>query len=231
MTHRTVHAVAVIPARYDSTRLPGKPLADLGGRSMVEHVWRRASASGVREVLVATDDTRIVDTVEAFGGRAVLTSADHQSGTDRVHEASQGLDCEVVVNVQGDEPLVDPAVIDALLEAFEDPDVHIATLAAPLGSGDCVKVRVDSSGDAIDFRRGPLADALQHLGLYAYRRAALDDFVTLPQTPREVRLRLEQLRLLDHGRRIRVVRVESASPSVDTPEDLERVRQILLEQT
>jgi len=223
----TVHAIAVIPARYASSRLPGKPLADLGGKPMIEHVWTRARASVARDVLVATDDERIRSVVEAFGGRAVMTSPDHSSGTDRVHEAAAGLDCDVVVNIQGDEPLVDPAVIDALIGVFEDAEVDIATVGAPLDDPDAVKVLVDSGGNAADFRRGDLAGAVRHLGLYAYRPAALADFVSLPVSPRERSERLEQLRLLENGRSIRVVRVASASPSVDTPEDLAEVRRIL----
>ena len=226
----TVHAIAVIPARYGSTRLPGKPLADLDGKPMVEHVWRRASASSVSRVLVATDDERVVRAVRGFGGEAVMTSSDHLSGTERVHEATRGLEVEVVVNVQGDEPLLDPAVIDALVAVFEDASVQVATLGAPLTDAGAVKVLVGSDGDALDFSRGPLDGALQHLGLYAYRRDALADFVGLEPSPRERAERLEQLRLLEHGRRIRVVPVPDAPPSVDTPEDLARVREILQEQ-
>ncbi|HJN73087.1 MAG TPA: 3-deoxy-manno-octulosonate cytidylyltransferase [Myxococcota bacterium] len=225
----TVHAIAVIPARYASSRLPGKPLVELAGAPMVEHVWRRACASSVQGVVVATDDERIARAVEVFGGTAVMTSTEHRCGTTRVHEAVQDLDCEVVVNVQGDEPLVDPSVIDALVAAFDDASVQIATLAAPGDDEGAVRVLVDEAGDAVDFRRGPISGSLQHLGLYAYRREALEDFVSLGPTAREERERLEQLRLLDHGRRIRVVVVESASPSVDTLEDLARVRKILEE--
>jgi len=234
--------VAIIPARYDATRLPGKPLALIAGRPLIEHVYRRASsAHRVSAVLVATDDDRIADAVAAFGGTAVMTRADHQSGTDRLAEAASHLACDIVVNVQGDEPMLDPAAIDAAVASLDDPAVVMSTLRTPLAPGDAanpsvVKVVVDLRGDALYFTRAsvpfvrdgqPPAQAWRHLGLYVYRRDALNDFARLAPTPLEQAEGLEQLRALEHGLRIRTVETLTLSPSVDTPEDLARVRQLM----
>ena len=230
-----MHALVVIPARYDSARLPGKVLAPIAGRSMLEHVWARASASCVGRVLVATDDERVAQVVRDFGGQVVMTSPDHPSGSDRVFEAVTGLDARVVVNVQGDEPLLDPRVVDALLAALDaDPDLDVATAAAPLrgdpASPSVVKVVTDARGRALYFSRAPIPHGgpyLHHLGVYAFRREALQRYVQLPRGPLEQGERLEQLRLLEHGLTLGVVAVERAQPSVDTSEDLHLVRQIL----
>ena len=201
-------------------------------------VWvhhRAAAARALHDVIVATDDERIADAVRASGGRAVMTRADHASGTDRVWEAVAELEADVVVNVQGDEPLLDPATIDAVVAPLlDDPHVDVATAAAPL-VGDptvpsVVKVVCDQRGDALYFSRSAVPHGgpwLHHLGLYAFRRAALEDFVSRDRGRLESSERLEQLRLLEHGKRVRVVRVEGASPSVDTPADLEAVRAIV----
>lgn len=221
--------LVVIPARFASTRLPGKALVDIAGRPMIEHVVRRAQASSADRVVVATDDVRIVEAVESFGGHVVMTSSSHVSGTDRVHEAAKELDGDIVVNVQGDEPLLDPSLIERLVAAFEE-GVDVVTAAAwvaDASSPDVVKVVCDARGDALYFSRSPVPHGgpfLQHLGVYAYRRAALDRFVTTSPGPLERIERLEQLRVLEHGGRIRVVVVEQAHPSVDTAADLARVR-------
>jgi len=235
--------VAIIPARYHATRLPGKPLALIAGRPMVEHVYRRASeARLVSHVLVATDDPRIAEAVDAFGGTAVMTRPDHASGTDRLAEVAAHLDCDVVVNVQGDEPLLDPASVDAAIApCLDEPGVVISTLRTPLadrdaGNPNVVKVVVNVKGDALYFTRSPVpyvrpghppTQAWRHLGLYVYRRATLIALAQLPQTPLERAEGLEQLRALEHGLAIRTVVTMTTAPSVDTPDDLNLVRALL----
>jgi 3-deoxy-manno-octulosonate cytidylyltransferase (CMP-KDO synthetase) len=236
--------VAIIPARFGSTRLPGKPLSDIHGKPMIQHVYERARrARRVDRVLVATDDARIADAVREFGGEAVMTSPDHASGTDRLAEAARAVDAEIVVNVQGDEPMLDPSAIDAAVEALlADPGLAMATLSVPIEdadellSPDVVKVVVDAAGDALYFSRSPIPYARRtqrerprkHVGLYVYRRDALHLFASLPPSPLEEAEGLEQLRALHHGMRIRVVAREGESGvAVDTPEDLERVRALL----
>jgi 3-deoxy-manno-octulosonate cytidylyltransferase (CMP-KDO synthetase) len=239
--------VAIIPARYQSTRLPAKPLADIAGRPMIEHVYRRASeARSVTGVIVATDDERIARAVEAFGGAAVMTRLDHVTGTDRLAEVAASLSCRVVVNVQGDEPLVEPAVIDAVVQPLlDDEQLEMATACRPLRSPDefanpaVVKVVHDLSGRALYFSRAPIpherdagglapAMARAHVGLYAYRRDVLIRLAALPAVELERTESLEQLRALAHGIGIHVVETRHHSIGVDTPEDLARVRQWLL---
>jgi 3-deoxy-manno-octulosonate cytidylyltransferase (CMP-KDO synthetase) len=249
--------VAVIPARYASTRLPGKPLAEIHGKSLVQRVWERARAARrPSRVVVATDDERIAAVVRGFGGEALLTSPDHPTGTDRLAEAARSLDASIVVNVQGDEPMLDPAGVDAAVDALRaDEAADISTLSVPLASAAemlsaaVVKVVSDGRGHALYFSRAPIPHvrrgassdpaasaeaavarglARKHVGLYAYRRDALLRFASLPPAPLEEAEGLEQLRALHHGLRIRVVAVEGASGvAVDTPEDLERVRALL----
>jgi len=242
-----VSVIAVIPARFDSTRFPGKPLADLAGRPMIEHVYRRAAATpGVDRVIVATDDERVRQAVERFGGEAAMTSARHRSGTDRLAEVAASLPCDVVVNVQGDEPLIEPAAIGAAVAALVDaPDVHITTLRRRLvdpreyASPHVVKVVVDRRGDALYFSRAaipherggaaatPPRGAYKHIGLYVYRRECLLALAALEPTPLELAESLEQLRALEHGLRIRTVETVHDTIGVDTPEDLEHVRRLL----
>ena len=246
--------VAIIPARFGSTRLPGKPLSDIHGRPMVQHVYERASrAARVDRVIVATDDRRIADVVKSFGGEAAMTSMDHASGTDRIAEAARGLrDAAIVVNVQGDEPLLDPAAIDVVVGAFSDPSVAMATVALPLRdtadmlSPNVVKVVTDASFDALYFSRspipvvrdagpeGPAAAAVaqglarRHVGLYGYRRDALMRFAAWPKAPLEVAEGLEQLRALHNGMKIRVAEMAGeGTVAVDTPADLEQVRALI----
>ena len=249
--------VAIIPARFASTRLPGKPLSDIHGKPMIQHVNERvARAGGIERVLVATDDERIADAVRAYGGEVVLTSAEHVTGTDRLAEAARGLDADVVVNVQGDEPLIDPLWIEAALEPMaRDAALPMATLSLPIRSleemlsASVVKVVTNREGDALYFsrspiplvRQGPASDlraaaaeavarglARKHVGLYVYRREALLRFAALPPPAIEQAEELEQLRALSNGMRIRVVPVEGESGlAVDTPEDLARVRRLM----
>jgi 3-deoxy-manno-octulosonate cytidylyltransferase (CMP-KDO synthetase) len=236
--------VAIIPARYESTRLPGKPLADLHGRPMIQHVYERAQrARGVERVLVATDDERIRAAVAAFGGEAVMTRADHPSGTDRIAEVARGLDAEVIVNVQGDLPLLDPDVVAAALAPLTaDAGLPMATISTALTRREevedpnVVKVVTDRDGYALYFSRSPLPFhrdgalagggplAYKHIGLYVYRRDFLLGFARLAPTPLEQAEKLEQLRALEWGFRIRVTEVAAASIEVDTPRDLDRAR-------
>jgi len=249
--------VAIIPARFASSRLPGKPLSDIHGKTMIQRVHDRArAATTVDRVVVATDDERIARVVRSFGGEAVMTSPDHPTGTDRIAEAARGIAADVVVNVQGDEPMVDPAGIDAAARALlDDPSLPMATLSVPLRTVEemlapsVVKVVADADGNALYFSRSPIPHvrrgaggdlraaaeaavarglARKHVGLYAYRRDALLRFASLPPSPLEEAEGLEQLRALHHGMRIRVVPVdEESGVAVDTPDDLERVRALL----
>jgi 3-deoxy-manno-octulosonate cytidylyltransferase (CMP-KDO synthetase) len=240
-TSAASRVVAVIPARYHSTRLPGKALADIAGRTMIEHVYRQtARAAGVHDVIVATDDQRILDVVTSFGGAAVMTSAQHRTGTDRVAEVAAALDCDVVVNVQGDEPLIPPAMIEQVIAPLRDATVVMATLRRRIErdedrtSPHVVKVIVDRDDNALYFSRTPLpfsrdgrGATYKHVGLYAYRRRFLLAFAALPQTPLEIAESLEQLRALEHGFRIRTPETVDDSLGIDTPEDLERARRLL----
>jgi len=234
----------IIPARMSATRLPGKPLADIHGLPMIVHVLRRAQEAGIGEAVVATDSEAVATAVEKAGGRAIMTRSDHVSGSDRIFEALEALDPEhrlgVVVNVQGDLPTIDPADIQAALMPLADPKVDIATLAAvitdpaELTNPNVVKAHGEpvTAGrlHATTFTRADAAGPgphYHHIGLYAYRRAALERFVALPPSPNELRERLEQLRALDAGMRIDIAIVQSVPLGVDTPEDLEKARAML----
>jgi 3-deoxy-manno-octulosonate cytidylyltransferase (CMP-KDO synthetase) len=237
--------LVLIPARLAATRLPRKPLAPIAGEPMIVHVWRRATASGIGPVAVAADHPEIVAAVEAAGGRAILTRADHASGSDRIHEAAELIDPDgrhdVIVNVQGDLPTVDPSTIGAAILPLADPAVDIATLAALITREEertapqVVKLVGTEVAPgrlrALYFTRatapwgeGPL---LHHIGLYAYRRRALARFVALPPSRLEQREKLEQLRALEAGMRIDAVVVDDVPLGVDTPDDLARARAIL----
>jgi 3-deoxy-manno-octulosonate cytidylyltransferase (CMP-KDO synthetase) len=238
-----ISAVAIIPARFDSTRLPGKPLAEIAGRPMIEHVYRRAAAARcITRVIVATDDDRVAAAVIGFGGEVAMTAPTHQSGTDRLAEVARALDAGVIVNVQGDEPLLEPAMIDdAVAPLASDRSIEMATLCrriddrSDLDNPHVVKVVVDRDGFAMYFSRAPIpfvrnadsgADAWRHVGLYVYRRDCLLRLASLTPTSLERAEALEQLRALEHGIRIRVVETQYDSIGVDTPADLERVRQL-----
>jgi 3-deoxy-manno-octulosonate cytidylyltransferase (CMP-KDO synthetase) len=245
-----MRVTAVIPARFASTRFPGKPLANLLGKPMIQWVVERTAASAlVDRVLVATDDMRIFDAVSAFGGEVVMTRADHPTGTDRLAEVAEGLDSELVVNVQGDEPLIIPAMIDeAVAPLRADSSIVMGTLMTPLTSAEdyhnpnVVKVVVDRRGFALYFSRAPIPHPREvtvnagvlasfpggrHIGLYVYRRDFLLKFPKLPPTPLEELEKLEQLRALEQGYSIRVASTFHTSIGVDTPEDLEQVRALL----
>ncbi len=238
-------AIVVIPARLSATRLPGKPLADICGEAMIVHVWRRAMEAEIGPVLVACDDSTIADAIRAAGGTAVMTRADHPSGSDRIHEAVSLADPGgrhgIVVNVQGDLPTIEPQAIRACFAPLADADVDIATIAAEIvreeerSEPSVVKVVGTPVADdrlrALYFTRatapfgpGPL---YHHIGLYAYRRAALARFVSLPPGTLEQRERLEQLRALEAGMRIDVAIVRTVPLGVDTPADLERARAMI----
>ncbi len=233
----------IIPARFGSSRLPGKPLLKATGKYLIEHVYEQACRARAELVVVATDDARILEAVASFGGRAVRTRADHPSGTDRVAEVACGLDSDVIVNLQGDEPLIDPGSLDLLPRLLEgDSEAAVATLAVPIRDWEswqdpnCVKVVRDSLGRALYFSRSPIphvregkpdftgaqGEFLQHLGLYAYRRQFLLELSQQPPAALETQEKLEQLRVLALGRRIAVGVVSHSGRGVDTPADYER---------
>jgi 3-deoxy-manno-octulosonate cytidylyltransferase (CMP-KDO synthetase) len=253
--------VGIIPARYDSTRLPGKVLLDLAGKPMIQRVYERCrQAELLDEVLVATDDERVRDAVEAFGGRAEMTSCEHCSGTDRLAEVAERMGSlgpgDVIVNIQGDEPMIEPEAIDAAVRPFfNDADLQMGTIATPIDELEehldpaAVKVVIDADGWALYFSRAPIPyfrlaageqqpdgprrhpasgmSPLKHVGLYVYRREMLLWYAGLPVSPLEQTEGLEQLRVLEAGRRIQVVIVDYSPIGVDTPEDLQRVREML----
>jgi 3-deoxy-manno-octulosonate cytidylyltransferase (CMP-KDO synthetase) len=238
-------AVGLIPARLASSRLPNKPLADIHGWPMIRHVWERArQTSLLSEVAVATPDDEIARAVEAFGGRVIRTLASHQSGTDRLAEAATLLDLQdkdIVVNIQGDEPLLDPMAIEMVVRLLQsDREIPMSSLMCPcpyedIDNPDCTKVVCAQNGDALYFSRARIpfpakphgGTVYQHIGLYAYRRYFLRMFANLPPTPLEMTESLEQLRVLEHGYSIRMGRIATAPIGVDKPEDLERVRALI----
>lgn len=240
--------VGIIPARYGSTRLEGKPLKDISGRPMIEYVYRAAQQSQLLErIIVATDDIRIIQAVENFGGEARLTSTSHSTGTDRIAEVARGIDADILVNIQGDEPLLDARMIDeAIQPLLDEPELKASTLCRPIQSEEdlhsphVVKAVFDLKGNALYFSRSLIPyprkteghQAYEHIGIYVYRRDFLMHYVQMPQTPLEKSESLEQLRILENGVRLKVVitRHTYNGLSVDTQEDLERVRAIIAAQ-
>jgi 3-deoxy-manno-octulosonate cytidylyltransferase (CMP-KDO synthetase) len=239
--------IGIIPARWASSRFPGKPLANILGKPMFLHVYERAQACPfLRDVVLATDDERILHAAKSLNVPVVMTRNDHVSGTDRIHEAACLLGVgeeEVVVNIQGDEPALDPEILTELLEPFEDQNVHIATPARQItpeeaARPDVVKVVVAENGNALYFSRAPIPFGgdptlpegqgfLGHIGLYAYRLPALRRFTELPPSPLEQREKLEQLRLLENGISIRVVRTSRRCHGVDRPEDIDSIIELV----
>lgn len=233
----------LIPARYSSTRFPGKPLASIAGKPMIQHVVEGSRESGIlAEVIVATDDKRIKKKVESFGGKAVMTSPNHTSGTDRIAEAAAGLDCDLVVNIQGDEPLIKGEMIKQAVQPFhQKEELPMSTLKrritrkSEIEDPNTVKVVCNCEGDALYFSRSPIpgnlnqeAEYYKHIGLYVYRRDFLLNFARLAPTPLENFESLEQLRALENGYQIRVVETEYKTVGVDKPEDIDRVEKELL---
>ena len=239
---------AIIPARYASTRFPGKPLALLGNKPVIQHVYEQTS-SVLSEVWVATDDDRIREAVKKFGGRVVMTRADHKSGTDRIEEAAEktGTQADVVINIQGDEPFVQPSQIKTLMQLFDNADTQIGTLGKHFENIEAVnnpnspKIVTDKQGFALYFSRSVIPyirgaqdnewlshfPFLKHLGLYAYRREVLHEITQLPQASLEIAESLEQLRWLENGYRIRVGLTDVETVGIDTPEDLQRAEEFL----
>jgi 3-deoxy-manno-octulosonate cytidylyltransferase (CMP-KDO synthetase) len=244
--------IGIIPARYASTRFPGKPLADIGGKLMIQRVYEQASKV-LEHVYVATDDERIKAAVEAFGGKVAMTSPDHRSGTDRCAEALRiaqqltGETFDVVINIQGDEPFIQPHQLEAIMHCFDDAKTDIATLVKPFAKGDDVtnpnqvKAILNLRGQAIYFSRSPIPylrnaesavwsnhhEYLKHLGIYAYRASVLNAITQLPASPLEIAESLEQNRWIENGFVIRVEKTDFESLAVDTPEDLEKIREYL----
>lgn len=239
--------VAILPARYGSTRFPGKPLVDIAGKPMIQHVYERtALTKSVDRVIVATDDERIRSAVESFGGEVEMTRDDHPSGTDRLAEVAGRIEADLIVNVQGDEPLIDPTMIEAaVIPLLENPEIEMGTLMTRISEPEeyvnpnVVKVVTDRSGFALYFSRASIPHgrelqdeevpgiAFKHIGLYVYRRNFLLKYPSLPETPLEQLEKLEQLRALEHGYRIRIVETDRQSIGVDVPEDVDRVLQQL----
>ena len=241
--------IGIIPARYASTRFPGKPLAVLGGKPVIQRVYEQV-VSVLGEAYVATDDERIFQAVEAFGGRAVMTRNDHKSGTDRIEEAAQKLntDADVFINVQGDEPFIQKSQLETVKHLFDDSLTQIATLGKPFESMDAVlnpnspKIVCDVNGYAMYFSRSVIPyirgkeettwlqhfPFLKHIGLYAYRREVLSQITKLPQSPLELAESLEQLRWLQNGYRVKVGLTDVETVGIDTPEDLQRAEEFLL---
>ena len=239
---------AIIPARYASTRFPGKPLAVLGGKTVIQRVYEQVS-SVLNEVYVATDDERIFACVNSFGGKAVMTRADHQSGTDRIQEAVEktSTQTDVIINVQGDEPFIQPSQIQTLMQLFDDPSTQIGTLGKYFENIEAVenpnspKIVMDNRGFALYFSRSVIPyirgierqnwfdkyPFLKHLGVYAYRREILAEVTKLPQSSLEKAESLEQLRWLQNGYRIRVGLTDVETVGIDTPEDLQRAEEFL----
>lgn len=240
--------IAIIPARYASTRFPGKPLAMLGGKMVIERVYQQA-VSVLGEAYVATDDERIFNAVESFGGKAVMTSANHKSGTDRIEEAATKLntDADVIINIQGDEPFIQASQLKTVKSLFADPGTQIATLGKPFETIEAVenpnspKIVTDINGYALYFSRSVIPyirgkeraewlkefPFLKHIGLYAYRREVLREVTKLPQSPLELAESLEQLRWLQNGYRIKVGLTDVETVGIDTPDDLARAEEFL----
>lgn len=241
------HIVGILPARWGSTRFPGKPLHLIAGKPLIQHVWEQCrKCRRLDELFIATDDPRIMEAAASFGARAVMTSPDHPTGTDRLAEAVRALTgADIILNIQGDEPLIDPGLIDELAEAMvADPTLDMATAANPLDPADpavhdpnVVKVVTAISGRALYFSRSPLPffrnpveglPVMRHKGIYAYRRHFLERFVSWPPSPLERAESLEQLRALENGASIKVLLTHDTSPGVDTPEQAAYVESILL---
>lgn len=238
--------IGIIPARYSSSRFPGKPLAILGGKPVIEHVYRQVS-SVIEDVFVATDDQRIYDAVEAFGGKAIMTRSDHKSGTDRICEALEkvGGSFDVVINIQGDEPFIQKSQLETVMQCFDDPRTQIATLGKPFESMEAVenpnspKIVLDNDGYALYFSRSVIPFVrgkeheewlshfpyLKHIGLYAYRTEVLREVSKLPQSTLELAESLEQLRWLQNGYKIKVGLTDVETIGIDTPEDLQRAEE------
>jgi 3-deoxy-manno-octulosonate cytidylyltransferase (CMP-KDO synthetase) len=234
-------ALGVIPVRFGSSRFPGKPLAPILGKPMIQWVWEGASgAKHIERIVIATDDDRIEAAAKAFGAETMMTSSSHASGTDRVAEVASRFAAPIVVNIQGDEPLVPSAALDRLVEVLQDPDQAVASLYARvtdltlLDDANIVKVVADAAGNALYFSRAPLpfgaADFFyQHVGIYGYQRDFLLNFHALPASRLEKAERLEQLRILECGKRIKMIEIERPTLSVDTPQDIIKVEKFLEE--
>jgi 3-deoxy-D-manno-octulosonate cytidylyltransferase len=235
--------IAVIPARYASVRFPGKPLALLKGKPIIQHVYERVLNSSLfSDVIVATDDNRIADTVKAFNGKVRLTSADHPSGSDRIAEVIRDIDCDVIFNVQGDEPMIDAETLSKLKDVFIDAQVKVASLMTPISDDkdilniNVVKVVTDNDLNSLYFSRSPIPYNrdqqtgivyFRHIGVYAYRKQTLLDYIKLPAGKLEQIEKLEQLRFLENGIQLKMVQTSYQGIGIDTPEDLQTVENLL----
>jgi len=237
-----MHSVGVIPARYGSKRLPGKPLALIGDKPMIQHVWDSANqAETLDELIVATDDDRIFQVVNEFGGKAVKTSSEFRSGSDRIGAVVGDMKVDVVVNIQGDEPFIEPSIIDDLVRTFEEPNVVMSTPVRrsdeedDLSNPNIVKVEIDDNWDALNFSRSPISGSVNssfphewiHIGVYGYTHEFLMKYVSLEQTPREISENLEQLRAIENGYKIRLIETSYHAFPIDTEVDLERANKLM----
>ena len=236
--------IAIIPARFDSTRFPGKPLAKLGNKYIIQHVYEQAQKSGLfTEVIVGTDDQRIFEAVNGFGGKVTLTSKRHKSGTDRVAEVCNKMSCckdaDVIINVQGDEPFITKEPLRKLIEAFDDSEVMVASLMheanTDIENRNIVKVVCDENNNALSFSRSPIPHVrtsktgyFKHIGVYAFRRKTLFEFIKLPESKLEKLEKLEQLRLLENGFKIKMVLTSYKGIGIDTPQDLEKAEKMII---
>ena len=231
-----MHSVGVIPARYGSKRLSGKPLALIGNKPMIQHVWESANqAQTLDELIVATDDERIIQAVRDFGGKAVMTPSDSESGSDRVGAAVRNMNVDVVVNIQGDEPFIESSIIDDIVRSFEEPNVVMSTPVRKsdkdddLSNPNIVKVVMDENWNALNFSRSQISDEWIHIGIYGYTHEFLMKYIALERTPREISESLEQLRVIEHGYKINLVETNYHAFPIDTEADLERANNLMME--
>lgn len=234
--------IAVIPARYDSTRLPGKPLLEIAGKPMIQHVYERTSQADVDDVMIACDDEKILEAVKKFGGKAIMTRRNHLNGSSRIAEVVENIEADIVINVQGDEPLINPAAINQLIQSLKDSTCHCATLKSEIMDGDevgdpnTVKVITDINGHGIYFSRHAIPYVrnnrnqkyYKHIGIYGYKKDFLLNYVKMPPSDLELAESLEQLRIIENGYAIKVLETKHEFIGVDTMEDLEKVRKLLI---
>lgn len=231
-----MHSIGVIPARYGSKRFPGKPLALIGNKPMIQHVWESANqARSLDELIVATDDDRIFQTVREFGGQAVMTTSELETGSDRIGAVVKDMTVDLVVNIQGDEPFIESSVIDGIVKSFDDPNVIMSTPVRKSDESDdlsdpnIVKVEMDENWNALNFSRSQNSAEWIHVGVYGYTHEFLMRYIALEQTPREISESLEQLRVIEHGYKIKLIETNYHAFPIDTETDLKRANNLILD--
>ena len=233
-----MHSVGVIPARYGSKRLPGKPLALIGNKPMIQHVWESAyRARSLDDLIVATDDDKIFQAVVKFGGKAVMTASELESGSDRIGAVVKDMKVDLVVNIQGDEPFIEASLIDDIVRSFDDPNVYMSTPVRKSNEDDdlsdpnIVKVEMDENWNALNFTRNQNSAEWIHIGVYGYTHEFLMQYIAFEQTPREISESLEQLRVIEHGYKIKLVETNYHAFPIDTESDLKRANDLMLDKT